>query len=256
MGCSFSIPLFSGTIRVFPRNCQSGKIATLPAILRSKENHSVRPMKPLPNYLKMHRIKAGYSQKELGEKGHVYYRCHTSGCAPTSVREERVTEAACQALEPFNLNHYHQDILQEMLVGFRNEWAGHKTEHLRSLKIHLQDIEARLARLTDALIDRLVDKETFEKRNASLLVQQKEVKDKIEEIEQETLAVPDRIQEFLELAKSALNLCNLADPEEKRDLLSRLTSNRWVDRKNVVMERKYEAELAAKGVENTTSALE
>ena len=52
---------------LIPRSCQSGKIATLPAILRSKENQSVRPMIPLPNYLKMHRIKAGYSQKELGE---------------------------------------------------------------------------------------------------------------------------------------------------------------------------------------------
>jgi len=47
------------------------------------------------------------------------------------------------------------------------------------------------------------------------------------------LSVPDRLAEFLELAGSAYLSYKMGFPEEKRDLLKILTSNREVDGKNV-----------------------
>ena len=49
-----------------PKVAGGGKIASLLLISRSKENQIVRMMRPLPNYLKMHRKKAGYTQTFLG----------------------------------------------------------------------------------------------------------------------------------------------------------------------------------------------
>lgn len=48
-----------------------------------------------------------------------------------------------------------------------------------------------------------------------------------------TLAIPDRLAEFLELAGSAYLNYKIGFPEEKRDLLKIVTSNRQADRKNV-----------------------
>jgi hypothetical protein len=87
-------------------------------------------------------------------------------------------------------------------------------------------------RLTDAYIDRLIDKATFEARKATVLMNQKTLEEKIA---QPKRAVVERLVKFLELAGDAYLLYKTSLPEEKRDLVKILTSNRSVTGKNVAV---------------------
>src|SRR5262249_5034114 len=91
----------------------------------------------------------------------------------------------------------------------------------------------RLDRLTDAYIDRLIEKEVFEKRKSTLLIEQNEVEEKLRDLQENGSSVPDKITELVELAGTAYFQYKTDFLDEKRDLLKILTSNREVDGKNV-----------------------
>jgi hypothetical protein len=74
----------------------------------------------------------------------------------------------------------------------------------------------------------------FEERKAALLIERKDLQQQLTQAKQHQHSLPDRLREFLELARSALLLHEMALPEEKRDLLKIVTSNRLVNAKNVV----------------------
>ena len=68
---------------------------------------------------------------------------------------------------------------------------------------------------------------------AALLMEQRELEEKIAGLEANQRTVPDRLAEFLELAGTAYFQYKLALPDEKRDLLEMVTSNRRVNGRNV-----------------------
>src|SRR6185369_5441896 len=92
--------------------------------------------------------------------------------------------------------------------------------------------QERLDRLTDAYIDRLIDKEAFEARKATILMNQHSLQEKIA---QPPGAVFQRLTKFLELAGDAYLLYKASLPTEKRDLIKIVTSNRTVSGKNVAV---------------------
>jgi len=91
-------------------------------------------------------------------------------------------------------------------------------------------MQNRLTRLTDAYIDRVIEKDLFEERKGALLMERKVVE---EQLATPVEPVPARLQKFLELAGDAYLLYKTALPEEKRDFLKIVTSNRQASGKNV-----------------------
>jgi hypothetical protein len=90
-------------------------------------------------------------------------------------------------------------------------------------------------RLTDAYIDRILDKTSYEERRGGLLNEQKMVEERLADAHRNGSG-PGRLEKFLELAGNALLSYQMGIPEEKRQLLKILTSNRKVAAKNVVLE--------------------
>jgi len=93
-------------------------------------------------------------------------------------------------------------------------------------KLHLGQLQGRLARLTDAYIDRVIEREVFEERKAALLMERKGVGEHLANLEDQRQSIPDRLAEFLELAGAAYLAYEMGLSEEKRDLLTTVISNR------------------------------
>lgn len=165
------------------------------------------------------------------QKGHVYYRCHTPGCAP--IREEAVEEAILNALRPLMFSDDEKAYLADAAARLKASWIQEHDDRTAALSVRLAKMNERLERLTDAYLDQVLEKELFEARKAVLLKERKEVAETIASLSAPEGTGPDRMQEFLELAGSAYLLYQTAIPEEKRDLVRTLTSNRQVVAKNV-----------------------
>jgi len=172
----------------------------------------------------------GYSLIGERQKGHAYYRCHTKDCPTNSIREETVDSALLHTLEPLRFDDEEQNYLRQQLGEVREELAVQWTAQRSASRLQLDQIQARLDRLTDAYVDRLIEKDTFEQRKATLLMEQKSLEEKMS---QSTSAVADRLSKFLELAGTAYFLYKTVLPAEKPDLLRIVTSNRTVTHKNV-----------------------
>jgi site-specific DNA recombinase len=174
----------------------------------------------------------GYSLIGERRKGHVYYRCHTRDCPTTAVREEILDRTFSRTLQPLHFDDeeriYLRQKLREVSERLLIQWEAETAAN----RLRLGQLQERLDRLTDAYIDRLIDKETFENRKETILMDRKALEEKIG---QPRGAAVDRLVKFLGLAGDAHLLYQTMLPDEKRDLIKILTSDRTLTLRNVAV---------------------
>jgi site-specific DNA recombinase len=170
----------------------------------------------------------GYSLVGELQKGNVYYRCHTRSCPTTSIREESVQGTILEELKPIQFSEQEQEYLRTKVTELRRDWTKERDEQLNALTLTAGQLKERLTRLTDAYLDGTIEKTLFQERKAALLMERRNVEEALAGLREGRENLPDRLAEFLELAGSAYLSYKLGLPEEKRDLLRIVTSNRHV----------------------------
>ena len=168
------------------------------------------------------------------QKGRVYYRCHTAKCVTTGLREDRIEDAVGRFLSGYVLT---QEAI-ELLVQAVNKWVETRmpNENQRlSYDRELKELVDRDEALTDALIDRLIDKDTYNIRREKLMLQKAELTEKATRAENLNTVVED-VRKFLELVKSLAGYYQTLNPPERRGFVESTTSNRLVYGKKPVLE--------------------
>lgn len=180
-----------------------------------------------------------YSLIAERQKGHVYYRCHNRPfknpveCPPTSIREEQLDEAVQTTLGDVELSDTELEVARAFLHQQKKETEQHRIAMTHALRLQLEQIEDRLGKLADSLLDGTVDKSLFRSKQEALLLDQARIKEQLAEIKRDAGAVLRNLEKTVELAKSASMLYKTASPEKKRELLRVLLSNIAVSGKNV-----------------------
>src|SRR5262249_22788326 len=118
-------------------------------------------------------------------------------------------------------------------------------QEVHTARLELDNIRARLGRLTDALIDGLLEKPLFDTRKAALLNDEQRFLEKIRNLEAGNDGALRRLEGFLELIENAPVAYQNANPVERRDLVKNLFSNLRVIEKNVDATLKPGVELIA-----------
>jgi site-specific DNA recombinase len=170
------------------------------------------------------------------QKGHVYYRCHTTSCKGISVRESAVETAARACLLPVQFSAGEITHLRAALARLNNDWAEQHKKTTDALRLQLNQLDIRLNRLIDAYVDGLVEKQLFESRKGGLVVEQQDLREKLREVA-DSSAGTQRLENLVEQCESAYERYNTGLPEEKREILEIVTSNRNVEGKNVHFKR-------------------
>jgi DNA invertase Pin-like site-specific DNA recombinase len=178
----------------------------------------------------------GYTLIGELQKGHHYYRCHTRRCPVTGIREEVVEQAIEKRLTTLHFNDQELRYFRAKIAELKATWVGREEEMRSAAKLALGQVEDRLNRLTDAFLDGTIEKDVFEHRKTALLMEKKGLEHNLATVSEQNRLFPDRLAEFLELAGSAWLSYRTGIPEEKRDLVKKLTSNREVDGKDVVVD--------------------
>lgn len=175
----------------------------------------------------------GYTVTGELQKGHVYYRCHFRGCFRASVREDEIEEKVLRALLPLRLNAMERVYIKQRTASLQDEWERAETTERESLALRIGQIQDRLRRLMDAFIDGAIERELFEERKASLLLERKDLEERLARLQENSGAGAQRLSDFFELADRAYYHYKMGIPEEKRELLRITTSNRALEGKNV-----------------------
>jgi site-specific DNA recombinase len=175
----------------------------------------------------------GYSLVGEECKGFRYYRCHTRTCKGVCLREERILAAIKASLEALRFSQTEQGSIQRELETLRINWLEEAGREKEEARMHLAKIQDRLAGLTDALLDGVIDRDLFAERKEQLLMRRREMTDRIAELDRNPGTSYQRLAENLELARDAPLLYETASDDEKREMLLELTSNRTVAGKEV-----------------------
>lgn len=197
------------------------------AVMAGKTNTAVKKH----DFLYRRRLTCkGCQYSLIGEmqKGITYYRCHTEVCPTACLREDAVEAAVCREFSRIQLSPNERCYLRQELDRMKDNAAGQREETVAALKLRLAQTEDRIARLTDAFIDRLIEQDLFEVRKKTLLSERLDLESQIANWQGGKVDAVGDLAKFLERADSACSAYKGGTVEEKRDLLDALTSNRTI----------------------------
>lgn len=180
----------------------------------------------------------GYSLIGERQKGSAYYRCHTPTCRGTSISETMLSSQVHSALSRVRMT---SEELDDLIVEFercdRRTMADRK-EMARGLKLRIAQSDERVARLTDAYVDRVIERDIFEERKKQLLQERAALRESLDQMRSNDDPILKRAKEFLELVRRLHESQNLVRDSELRDLLKSTTSNLGIDRKKLLVDWK------------------
>lgn len=175
----------------------------------------------------------GYHLIGESHKGITYYRCHTQDCPTGFLRESKIEQAVIRQLKRLEFTQEEKNHFRGRILELRKDWGNREQETVKSFHLQLAQLDDRLNKLTDAYLDRLIDKESFERRKTTLLAERRSTENRIAQLQNNPLAITDQLQFFLERAGSAYLTYRMINIDGKRELINTLTSNRDVDGKSV-----------------------
>ena len=197
-----------------------------------KENRQHKKQ-TLHNHTYRRLITCGFCQRSLiGErqKGHVYMRCQTKGCATKTIRADRLEGAIGATLLGLQLTAEDHDRLKADFKARLEQSTEEADRH--AIELQLSNLDARLDMLTDALIDGLIDKPTFQTRKQRLEDERAALKEALQQT-RDSSRKGMIVEKFLELVKSVSLTYQMADPGKKRRIIEIAFSNRQLTGRNL-----------------------
>lgn len=177
----------------------------------------------------------GYHLIAERQKGRVYYRCHTSTCPVKCIREDKVNDTLKVGLTHLALSENEWSAVQSD-INCHFETARHETaKHRKGLELSLSSLDGRLATLTDAVLDGVIDRAEYHGRKERLLHERVLLLKQQGDVEGTQAANHVQANEILELAKTASLLPQLTSDDELRRIVKATTSNLSLRENNVVI---------------------
>ena len=178
---------------------------------------------------------SGCDYRLIGEKqkGHIYYRCHSRTCHASSLREEAIEAVVRSHLAPLGLSEEEAEELREMAQAMKSDWTEQRQAEIRAANVQLDNVNARVARLMDMYLDDAIDRGLFEEKKFSLLMERKGLEERRAQIEAGEQSAAQDMLKYLERAETLPLSYEIANTDEKREVLKSITSNLTVDRKTL-----------------------
>ncbi|WP_373491928.1 recombinase family protein [Parasphingorhabdus sp.] len=167
------------------------------------------------------------------QKGTVYYRCPNTDCATKTVREDVLVTSIEACLSQAELTETNAEAATKEIERWVRE-AKHR-DTVTGLKLRQDNLEARQHRLTDALVDGMIEKNTFNERQQALLLEAEALRQEQASAANYT-AKAAHLRSVIELTKRLQQSHEMADRGQKRRIVEMTTSNRIVIEKNVYLE--------------------
>jgi hypothetical protein len=159
------------------------------------------------------------------QKDMVYYRCHTKQCPQKTIREDGIESRLLETYKKLQFTHEEFEYLQAEARRFQDDEPKRVEAAKNQLLMELTQIETRLAKLADAYMDEVFDKETYAVKKSELILKQQQIKEKLLAEDATEDRILKQLGEFLELVKSVYLSYKSANEQEKREMVQISTSN-------------------------------
>lgn len=169
------------------------------------------------------------------QKTYIYYRCHTVGCPQKTIRDELIENSFIEILQSLKFTNAENEEFKEWIESRQSDIAFNIESEKKALELQLSQIHTRLSRLTDALVDGLIEERLFLQKKNNLVEVENELKTKLIKIETSEPEALRKTEKFIELVNSACLSYQMANFQNKRHLIRSATSNFFISNKKVVI---------------------
>lgn len=157
-----------------------------------------------------------YLTCERKKARYVYYRCYNPRCRSSVVRERDIDNTLAAIAAQIVLSPKEIGDLRDLANKAMEQTQHDNTQRLSGVQMRIAKCDERVSRLTDALVDGLIDKETYESRKCALLNERRELLDMLDD-PKNAASIPEQILNYLELPDVLQLRYKTAKPDEKRD---------------------------------------
>ncbi|MBK9729058.1 MAG: recombinase family protein [Saprospiraceae bacterium] len=168
------------------------------------------------------------------QKGNVYYRCHSKICQIKTIREELLEMELHKVINKVQLSKDEGKVLDELLLKAQSNWINIQSGIEESLNLQHSKASQKMDKLTDALLDSLIEKEIFEQKKKKIIFEIQDINQRREKISSEKDNIFKKAKNYIELAKSVRKSYLNGNPEDKRDMLKIITSNFTINQNNLM----------------------
>ncbi|HWA92069.1 MAG TPA: recombinase family protein [Rhizomicrobium sp.] len=161
---------------------------------------------------------------ERQKSQYVYYRCHSEGCQGTNIREIEIDDVLQKLLRLLVSDEAELREFGDLVEVERKHIDEEVGKLSASFDLRIAKCDERLSRLTDAYIDQMIDKDTFEARKLSLWGEQRTLLDQRSAISASELPRAKALKK-LELGTAAYSGYISANTFERREIIGQVTSN-------------------------------
>lgn len=165
------------------------------------------------------------------QKVHIYYRCHTKTCSTKCIHEEIVDQTIAEVLAPVAIeSEKYEEITTQLQNWFRER--PHRPTLADTITLQLRNIEHRLTRTTDILIDGHIDQHEHRTRIDALEIEKNKLEDALKKMQHKPPS-KEQFQSFCQRAQIPFTLLTEMSLLEKRELIDLISTKRIVINKNV-----------------------
>jgi DNA invertase Pin-like site-specific DNA recombinase len=177
------------------------------------------------------------------QKRHIYYRCHTKTCQQKSIREEDVEAALLPLLKQLRFKREENKAIRRNLKLQYKSIEEFRVARAKSLHLQIKQIQSRLAKMIDAYIDGIVEKDTYLQKKNLLVMEENAAKRLLENLDESEQAVIKRVEGIVELVNNAYLSYKLAYFGQRREIIEIITSNLSVENKRLIVTLKSPFEM-------------
>lgn len=159
------------------------------------------------------------------QKGRVYYRCQTKACPQKTIRENAIEDKLLEIFERLQLTEEEYEQLKKEAIKHQADEPKRIEEIKKQFLMEQANTRARLAKLADAYVDEVFDRETYLTKKNELIVKNQEIKENLQKLVVANAENQKSFDEFLELLKTVYLSYKLGTELEKREMVKTVFSN-------------------------------
>ncbi|MEX0998366.1 MAG: recombinase family protein [Thermodesulfobacteriota bacterium] len=160
------------------------------------------------------------------QKGHTYYRCtrksRTAQCAEPFVREESILEQVNEILNNYSIPSPWAIEFKKLMKEDEVKAGEESKVLINDLRTRISDINEKIQRLLDVYLAQDIDRETYLRERSKLFSDKKSFEEKIMNLEKDTKAWLEPMQEWLNVASSLALAAQSNDLPSKKSSLQKI----------------------------------
>ena len=239
--CILKNPFYTGIIKIKDNHYQGRHKPLISQALFKKAQDimlgKTNAKKFKHNFLLRKRVRCklcNYNLTGEVQKGHVYYRCHTKGCATKSITETTTELHIKNMLKAITITDDEAIVLYDLVNQLNSNWQTKQQHLIQSINLRIGHLKQKLNRATDTLLEGIISKEQYQAQEQKILAKERELLEQQNEVSSEKSQFLKKMTDFFELAKNLEKLYDLASFDEKREMLEIVTSNLYLEGSKLV----------------------